>query len=620
MASRGRNSGSNTYARARARVRSQSLPQRRSHAHRRAAVAGLLLPAGAAWALPEDENLRRGEARFERETGSLTIRQQSARAIIDWGRFGIGSDERVEFIQPDSGWVLNRDRSGAVSSILGELKSNAGVFLINPQGVLIGRGAELDVGSLVLTSADVRSEDEFGRFMSGGRMALTHAGGSAEGRLINQGEIAASSGGFIGLIGAQVENRGRIAAAGGTVQLGSAHSFYLDFTGDGLIHFEAAPGGWSGSGAGVVQTASGSVAAETVLLSAHHAEGVLDQVINLDGVVSARSMASGGGRITLDAGSGSAAVDGTLDAGSDASDAPGGRLQISGAGILLRQGSVLRAGGAGGAGAIFVGDADSRQVVLDPGASIRNLGPSTAAPTAPAVPGTVVLRGDALLQVGGSITVGAGVGVALSGGARVSLGGQMGIGGAERLLLAAHTLDWRPQADPTPPAPLPAATLSELNGAAAGGGRALSLNASLWGWVAGGGTLSLRGGRMAIAGSLAPNVSTGAWARRGVLHIEAASGTAGGVLSMAAGATLAGVGQIRLIAGANLNLGGDAGAAVLSARSLQLRAGNTLRGGATLSASGAVLAGGARLDLGALTLAGGRADLRGGDILGGAPP
>ncbi|MBF2754990.1 MAG: tRNA dihydrouridine(20/20a) synthase DusA, partial [Gammaproteobacteria bacterium AqS3] len=172
----------------------------------------------------------------------------------------------------------------------------------------------------------------------------------------------------------------------------SAHSFFLDFTGDGLIHFEAQPGGWAGGDAGITQTEAGSIAAETVMISAHHAEGVLDQVINLDGVVSARSMASGGGRITLDAGAGSARIGGALDAGGDVAGEPGGSLRLSGAGILLRDGSTLRTSGAGGAGTIRIGDADSRQVFLDPGAAIEN----TQAPSAaPAVPGTVVLRGDA---------------------------------------------------------------------------------------------------------------------------------------------------------------------------------------------------------------------------------
>ncbi|MBF2755231.1 MAG: hypothetical protein ISN29_08240, partial [Gammaproteobacteria bacterium AqS3] len=185
-------------------------------------------------------------------------------------------------------------------------------------------------------------------------------------------------------------------------------------------------------------------------------------------------------------------------------------------------------------------------------------------------------------------------------------------------LLAADALDWRHQDDPRPPVSLSAGTLVQAEAAAAGG-RVLSLNQSLWGWVAQGGALSLRGGRIAVAGSLAPAAGAEAWSRRGVLHIEAvSSSSSGGALSIAAGAALAGVDEMRIIAAGNLRLGGEHGGAALSAPALQLRAGDTLRGSATLSASSAFLAGTARLDLGALTLSAGRAELHGGDILGGA--
>ncbi|MBF2754735.1 MAG: filamentous hemagglutinin N-terminal domain-containing protein [Gammaproteobacteria bacterium AqS3] len=323
-------------------------------------LAGLAAPAAFLHALPNGGEVKAGSADITASASSdLLISQQSERAVIHWKDFDIDKGETVTFSQPSKdAWVLNRDISGAASNILGDLSANGGVFLLNPHGILVGDGARLDVGSLVMTTADIESEDDF---MSGGHIRFSLSADARTSRLLNQGEIRTQEGGFIGLIGARVENQGKIAAAGGVVQIASSKSFYVDFTGDALIGFEASSTSPI-TGAGIEQTEDGSVEAGTVIMTAHTAQNIMDRVINLDGVVRARGLSGNGGRVN--AGEGHVRVEGSVDAGADGGpDRPatpggageGGQLDVFGAGIILAEGSKLRTDGERRAGAIRIG-------------------------------------------------------------------------------------------------------------------------------------------------------------------------------------------------------------------------------------------------------------------------
>jgi len=75
----------------------------------------------------------------------VTVTQSSDRAIVNWGDFSIGAGETTKFTQPGAtSAILNRVVSGNPSSLLGSLVANGRVYLINPNGVLVGKDAVID--------------------------------------------------------------------------------------------------------------------------------------------------------------------------------------------------------------------------------------------------------------------------------------------------------------------------------------------------------------------------------------------------------------------------------------------------------------------------------------------
>jgi filamentous hemagglutinin family protein len=88
-----------------------------------------------------------GSATFGSTNGQMVINQVSPNVIVNWQSFGIKAGESVRFLQPGTGSVaLNRVIGGEASAILGSLTSNGQVFLINPNGILFGSNASVNVG------------------------------------------------------------------------------------------------------------------------------------------------------------------------------------------------------------------------------------------------------------------------------------------------------------------------------------------------------------------------------------------------------------------------------------------------------------------------------------------
>src|SRR6185312_6553590 len=174
-----------------------------------------------------------GNVQLSQRGANLTVRQDSQRATVNWTGFDIGSQASVRFEQPDrSAVALNRVLGGSPTQILGGLGANGQVWLVNPNGVLFGQGAQVDVGGLVASSLSISDSD----FLAG--RARFAAAGNA-GTVRNEGSIRAQ-GGVVAMLAPVVGNTGTISA--GQVGLGAGQQVALDFAGDGMLSLAVGPG------------------------------------------------------------------------------------------------------------------------------------------------------------------------------------------------------------------------------------------------------------------------------------------------------------------------------------------------------------------------------------------
>ncbi len=171
-------------------------------------------------ALPGGGRFVAGTGTIGGDAGSLTIHQTSSKGVIDWGSFSIGAGNRVAF-DNGNGATLNRVTGGDTSFILGKLSATGSLYLINPQGVVVGAGGVVSTGGrFVASTLDV----DTAAFMSGG--PLTFDGASTR-RVVNLGKIG-SSGGDVFLISSdEVDNFGSIEARQGSVELAAGRTVLL---------------------------------------------------------------------------------------------------------------------------------------------------------------------------------------------------------------------------------------------------------------------------------------------------------------------------------------------------------------------------------------------------------
>ena len=335
-------------------------------------VTSALVPLGLAPAAanPLGAQVVGGNATVQGQgTATVTVTQQTNSAIINWNTFNIGAGEKTNITMPSASSVqLDRVTGGlGPSQILGSLWSNGRVFLVNPDGILVGPGAKIDTGSFLATTHDIANAD----FMAG-RYNFTIPGNPTA-SVVNQGTITAQTGGFAALVAPGVRNSGTITATLGTVALASGNGFTLDFYGDKLITL-----GIKDSIATQVkdvatgQTLDALVKNEGTLkanggrveLSAVAARQVVDSVINNTGVIEANSIGTKNGMIVLGAATAASKpagapmqivkVSGTVSAAGKNAGETGGKIQITGEAIQVT-GAKIDASGATGGGKVLIG-------------------------------------------------------------------------------------------------------------------------------------------------------------------------------------------------------------------------------------------------------------------------
>ncbi|MFG1375217.1 YDG domain-containing protein, partial [Xanthobacter oligotrophicus] len=301
-----------------------------------------------------------GSVEITKSGSATTITQTTDKAIIDWVRFSIASNESVTFDQPSSSSVtLNRVIGSEQSIIAGALNANGRVFIVNSNGVLFTAGSVVNAAALVASTQRMQDSD----FLAG-NYVFTVSG--AKGSVVADGDIVIVEGGFLALVSENgVSTSGTIVAKDGKAILASAESLTLTLNASdpGLSSYELADlsgttraggsislassegtGGW-------LETAGTSVdlAGLTLTTSGDGTWSWSQSSITLDDAGLVNSML-GARNVALNA------IDGDITVNSGISWAADHRLSLAAAGSLKVNSSIAASGTAAGLSLAYGGD------------------------------------------------------------------------------------------------------------------------------------------------------------------------------------------------------------------------------------------------------------------------
>ncbi|WP_420967014.1 filamentous haemagglutinin family protein [Bradyrhizobium sp. B120] len=171
---------------------------------------------------------------------TVTVNQTAPQAILNWQSFNVGSQTTLNFNQQASSWTaLNRVVGNAgPSQILGRITAPGQVLVINQNGIIFGGASQINVGSLIASTANIADS----QFRANGLYStqsgtnylpsFTGAGGKIvveSGALIttNAPSSVTTGGGFVLLMGTEVDNAGAITTPKGQTQFAAGDDFIL---------------------------------------------------------------------------------------------------------------------------------------------------------------------------------------------------------------------------------------------------------------------------------------------------------------------------------------------------------------------------------------------------------
>ena len=217
------------------------------------------------------------------QSGNLVnIKQTASQALLDWKTFNVGKSTAVNFDQSaggtDSGkWIaFNKitDPSGKPSQILGSIKADGQVYIINQNGIIFGTGSQVNARTLVASSLPINPTLVTNGLLNNPGASWLFDGSSQAalgdvvvqaGAQLSSPSSADHSGGRIALIGLNVRNEGSISTPNGQTilaagtQIGVAAHNSNDPSFRGLDVFVGAAGtGGSVTNAGSIEVMEGN--------------------------------------------------------------------------------------------------------------------------------------------------------------------------------------------------------------------------------------------------------------------------------------------------------------------------------------------------------------------------
>ncbi len=176
-------------------------------------------------ALPSGPTAVAGAAAIAVNGPRMDITQSTDRAAINWQSFNIGTGASVHIAQPSATSVLlNRVVGNEMSQIRGQISANGQVVLVNPNGIVMGPTGRITASAFTASSFGISDTD-----FQAGHMRFERSAHS--GAVVNQGSIESTdAGGYVALIGADVNNQSTITTRQGAVVLAAAAAVVMPNT------------------------------------------------------------------------------------------------------------------------------------------------------------------------------------------------------------------------------------------------------------------------------------------------------------------------------------------------------------------------------------------------------
>ncbi len=192
-------------------------------------------------------------------TTTVTVDQTGSVAALTWKSFNVGAHTKLVFDQSAGGtlassWVaINsvQNPDDTPSTILGDISAPGKVYILNPNGILFGAGSQVNVGSLIATTADI-AQAQF-TTSTAGLITGFSLYGSTTGTTVTSSFLptfdaapnnaavdvapgavistpvpsGTSGGGYVMLLAASVQNAGIIGTPQGQTVLAAGNNFIL---------------------------------------------------------------------------------------------------------------------------------------------------------------------------------------------------------------------------------------------------------------------------------------------------------------------------------------------------------------------------------------------------------
>ncbi|WP_398500488.1 filamentous hemagglutinin N-terminal domain-containing protein, partial [Variovorax sp.] len=168
---------------------------------------------------------------------TVDIQQTADKAILNWETFNVGRNTTVDFKQNADWAVLNRvnDPNARPSQILGQIKGDGTVMIVNRNGVVFDGTSQVNTRNLVAAAANISNTQFQNNGIYGAdanTASLTDALGKVEVKAgaritTHESKSVTQGGGYVLLAGSEVHNTGEITTRKGQTQLAAGDSFLI---------------------------------------------------------------------------------------------------------------------------------------------------------------------------------------------------------------------------------------------------------------------------------------------------------------------------------------------------------------------------------------------------------